>query len=344
MPPQEKYRQRIRDIRPFSRPNPDGSRSTVLLEQADNYAYPTLFPVDPNNPDAGWIELKGDEAFKEAEERGEVFEFGSEKEAMKFAEGSWKHLEEKPSPRSINDIMQKSNLADAFTQPVSTGTAHDAIDNFIDKPNKSVIDFIKSNISTVGGLNPEDTSLGKAITQIVQERGNPYIMPIHSAHEINPQVNTKEYKDYMKERYGTTVPDTTWIKYMTNKHDLPSFHLDERKGAGDSFFPVDTVTVPFGEDFIFNKGTSEEESLDPIRLLLEELTHQQQYQGSSKLRRLAEIRRDREMRVFDDPHETPGTQEWEAHKEIYPKIRKRFETLLDSLSQPFTLESLFPNQ
>ena len=122
MPPQENYRQRIRDIRPFSRPNPDGSRSTVLLEQADNYAYPTLFPVDPNNPEAGWIELKGDEAFKEAEERDEVFEFGSEKEAMKFAEGSWKHLEEKPTSKSIDDIINTSSLSEALSAAVSDKT------------------------------------------------------------------------------------------------------------------------------------------------------------------------------------------------------------------------------
>ena len=109
---QKSYRQKVRDIRPFSRMNPDGIPETVLLEQADNYAYPTLFPVNPNNHEAGWIELKGDEALKEAIERGEVFEFGSEKEAMKFAEGSWKHLEEKPTSKSIDDIINSANIAE----------------------------------------------------------------------------------------------------------------------------------------------------------------------------------------------------------------------------------------
>ena len=154
MPPQEKYRQRIRDIRPFSRPNPDGSRSTVLLEQADNYAYPTLFPVNPNNPEAGWIELKGDEALKEAIERGEVFEFGSEKEAMKFAEGSWKHLEEKPTSKSIDDIIQNSNIAEAITQAVSTKSK---------SPEKSISDLSIPMSERYG--DPVDIRIGKTISK-----------------------------------------------------------------------------------------------------------------------------------------------------------------------------------
>tara|TARA_R110000764_G_scaffold10105_1_gene31412 strand:- start:656 stop:1411 length:756 start_codon:yes stop_codon:yes gene_type:complete len=248
-----------------------------------------------------------------------------------------------PNSKSIDDIINASSISEFLSEVKSDNTNVDVSKGDIQDQNidASLRDFIKSNISTVEGLNPEDTSLGKAITQIVQEHGNPYIMPIHSQKINIPRVYTQVHKDYLKERYGTILPDTTWIQATTNKHHNPSFHLDERKGAGDSFFPVDTVTVPFGENFIYAKGTSEEESFDPIRLLLEELTHQKQYQGSGKSRKLGIMRRDREAQVFDDPHETPGTQEWEAHKEIYPKIKKRFETLLDSLSQPFTLESLF---
>ena len=248
-----------------------------------------------------------------------------------------------PNSKSIDDIINASSISEFLSEVKSDNTNVDVSKGDIQDQNidASLRDFIKSNISTVEGLNPEDTSLGKAITQIVQEHGNPYIMPIHSQKINIPRVYTQVHKDYLKERYGTILPDTTWIQATTNKHHNPSFHLDERKGAGDSFFSVDTVTVPFGENFIYAKGTSEEESFDPIRLLLEELTHQKQYQGSGKSRKLGIMRRDREAQVFDDPHETPGTQEWEAHKEIYPKIKKRFETLLDSLSQPFTLESLF---
>ena len=82
---QKSYRQKVRDIRPFSRRNPDGTFSTVLFEQADNYAYPTIFPVDPNDPESGWLELHGEEAFNEARNRGELISFDSEEEARLFA-------------------------------------------------------------------------------------------------------------------------------------------------------------------------------------------------------------------------------------------------------------------
>jgi hypothetical protein len=244
-----------------------------------------------------------------------------------------------------DNLLQLLQSQMSTTQAVSTGVAHDEINSLIYKKKEiepSLLDFIKSNISTVGGLNPEDTTLGQAITQIVEEHGSPYIMPVHTRRGKKARVNTQLLKDYVKERYGTILPDTTWVSYMTDKHTTPSFHMDERKGAGDSFFPVDTVTVPFEESRIYDKGTPEEESYTPIELLLEELSHVDQYQGSGKSRKLAKMRMQREY--FGDPHERPGTQEWEAHKEIAPKIRKRFETLLDSLSQSFTLESLFQNQ
>ena len=111
---QRAYRDKVHDIRPFQRQNPGGGVSTVLLAQRDNIAYPTLFPVDPTDPESGWMELKGDEAFDEAKNRDELFVFDSDEEAKLFAEGSWKHLEEKPTSKSIDDIMQQSNLMEAL--------------------------------------------------------------------------------------------------------------------------------------------------------------------------------------------------------------------------------------
>lgn len=73
------------------------SPSTVLMESGGydgkEYAYPTLFPKDPNNQTSDpkdWIRLEGGEAFDEAKKRKEVWEFDSQKEADKFARGSWK--------------------------------------------------------------------------------------------------------------------------------------------------------------------------------------------------------------------------------------------------------------
>ena len=44
------------------------------------------------------------------------------------------------------------------------------------------------------------------------------------------------------------------------------------------------------------------------------------------------------------PYSVPGTVEHEAHSVIQPTVQERFETLLDSLKQPISVESLFQNQ
>jgi len=76
-----------------NRPNKDGSNSTHLMSYAEMngkfVAYPTLF----QNKKGEWYELSDDNdwaAMKEAEKRGELFEFNDERSAESFAGGSWK--------------------------------------------------------------------------------------------------------------------------------------------------------------------------------------------------------------------------------------------------------------
>jgi hypothetical protein len=77
------------------RKNPDGSESTHLMatETFDGknwFSFPTLF----QDPDGTWIDMSDrpwQEAYEEAKRRGEVIDFGTDKEAaIKFGEGSWK--------------------------------------------------------------------------------------------------------------------------------------------------------------------------------------------------------------------------------------------------------------
>ena len=77
------------------RKNPDGSESTHLMatETLDGknwFSFPTLF----QDPDGTWIDMSDrpwKEAYEEAKKRGELIEFGTDKEAaIKFGEGSWK--------------------------------------------------------------------------------------------------------------------------------------------------------------------------------------------------------------------------------------------------------------
>jgi hypothetical protein len=78
-----------------SRKNPDGTESTHLMatETLDGknwFSFPTLF----QDSDGTWIDMSNkpwQEAYEEAKRRGEVIDFGTDKEAaIKFGEGSWK--------------------------------------------------------------------------------------------------------------------------------------------------------------------------------------------------------------------------------------------------------------
>jgi len=86
--------------------NEDGSVSTVRMASADNMAFPTIFPKDPNKPSSNpddWfifdISKREDieAAIKMAQERGEIYKFDTPEEASEFAEGGWKDV-------SITDI------------------------------------------------------------------------------------------------------------------------------------------------------------------------------------------------------------------------------------------------
>lgn len=77
------------------RKNPDGSESTHLMatETLDGknwFSFPTLF----QDPDGTWIDMSNKpwkEVYEEAKRRGELIDFGTDKEAaIKFGEGSWK--------------------------------------------------------------------------------------------------------------------------------------------------------------------------------------------------------------------------------------------------------------
>ena len=102
------------------------SPSTVLMESGGydgkEYAYPTLFPKDPNKQTSDpkdWIRLEGGEAFDEAKKRKEVWEFDSQEEADKFARGSWKK-EYKPRASEINfpKMEEIPSMKDGITQNV----------------------------------------------------------------------------------------------------------------------------------------------------------------------------------------------------------------------------------
>ena len=91
---------RAQQIRDVGMRNDDGSYSTVKFASFEQdgkfFVVPTLFPKDPNatytTDKKDWMELPLEQAIQEARKRGELFEFGNDEEAKRFAEGDWKKV------------------------------------------------------------------------------------------------------------------------------------------------------------------------------------------------------------------------------------------------------------
>lgn len=119
------YIQKAQTMRKGSRQNPDGSYSTHLMraETLDGknwVAFPSLF----ENEDGSWQDMSNEEdlmsVYKEAKKRGEVFDFGQNKEAaLDFGKGSWKGNTQIPS-KELPRVMEMGGML----TPIEAGGSH----------------------------------------------------------------------------------------------------------------------------------------------------------------------------------------------------------------------------
>ena len=256
-------------------------------------------------------------------------------------------------PESLLQFLQSQMEP---TQAVSTGVAHDEINSLIYKKKEiepSLLDFIRKSVSTVEGIEPEDTAYGRAITQLIEESYSPHIK----------QMGLEGFKKYgqvtKRER-----PPSEWQKEQRKKHGWTRFtsvdagdiwqkELDKKTGKWyttrpRAFFKTDRQRIEGKKDGLWESTGTDTTAITPGNLdeLISELSHQMQY-GPLKIeqRKSLEKRRRKEKKEYgEDVYDIPNTMEYEAHSVIQPTIQKRFETLLDSLSAPISLESLFQNQ
>jgi len=210
-------------------------------------------------------------------------------------------------PENLLQLLQ-SQMAPA--QAVSTGVAHDEIDKLIDtdEMRPTTLKFIENAIATTGNIKKKDTFFGQALAKIIKEYGNPFI-------------KQQEWTD-------------------RNQHR--AYYKTDKRHPMSSNWPVDTVLTQPGN----------------VDNLLHELAHQEQYTPIKANRKnnllLSDFRDELHLRSMQEddeyssiyaagPYSVPGTVEHQAHSVIHPTVQKRFETLLDSLSAPIAVESLFQN-
>ena len=147
---------RAREIRPVAMVNNDGSESTVKFmsfeEDGKYYVAPTLFPKEPDSPTSkpsDWFELDMNESIMLAKQRGEVFQFDTEEEAQKFAEGSWKNI-------SSSDAEADKFYADRGLDYFTSRRAYDDYQDLTEE-----IDFIEETFTGEGYEQQYEESLSK---------------------------------------------------------------------------------------------------------------------------------------------------------------------------------------
>jgi hypothetical protein len=109
------------------RSNEDGMESTHLMrtETLDGenwFSFPSLF----QNEDGSWVDMSKDDdwmgAYKEAQKRGEVYDFGKDKEsALAFGEGSWKNQLPLSSTNILSSLVSENTQPHGYTAPVIPG-------------------------------------------------------------------------------------------------------------------------------------------------------------------------------------------------------------------------------
>ena len=257
------------------------------------------------------------------------------------------------SPKSLQVQPQMSTA-----QAVSTGVAHDEINSLMDKKEEiepSLLDFIRESVSTVKGIEPENTPYGQAIAQLVEENYSPYIkqMDIEGFKEYG-NVWREEIPRPKEASKGATSLSYGHFDERTNTRRLTyQDEYDENTKKWYRITPRAFFKNPITDHPVFKSTTDGKSHQDTsfvphgdVYKMIKELTHAIQYGPLNKEERRELKRRSHEERALygEKVYRAPGTVEDEAHNLIEPAVRERFQTLIDSLSAPITLESLFQNQ
>ena len=198
---------RAQQLRRVGLINADGTASTVLMtsyeEDGKHYAIPTLFPKNPEfygtNPN-DWMKLDFEEAKKVAEERGEVFQFDTEEEAQRFAEGEWKDTHS-------TDAIGKQLYSETG---LNFKTEQAKYDKYLQV--RDEIDFIESQVADFGDdfieeLTPEQKKLygGLYVNGLLRDDTDEVLAELKKIEDdLYSEVNTTE-KIELREKYDLAL-------------------------------------------------------------------------------------------------------------------------------------------
>jgi hypothetical protein len=228
------YAEKVRNSRQGTRKNKDGSESTVLMTSSDNYAYPTLF----QDKDGKWVELNDKDnwaARKEAEKRGELYEFNSPGEAALFAEGAWKKGTSQNTFKSPGGAGGSAQAGANKGQQDLTGLLGNALKGSVNLPEGKKIEDEPWYGNVVNSFN-EDLENFKTGLDTIKEG-------VDNINNINDNVSN-------------TI--TSWVDKLAMEHipgyKADSFEAEEEEVITEKFVPSE---VPLGTKSSFKNTFGE---------------------------------------------------------------------------------------
>lgn len=272
------------------RKNVDGSESTHLmkaeqLEDGTWVGFPSLF----QNEDGKWIDMSGEKdwmnIYNEALNRGEVIEFGDDKEsAIKFGEGSWK------SPKMKNGgwLDKYEVIEDDMGQLTNPGKITKINSNNITMKG---VDYPVLGISDTGDkkmmLPGKDYKFdGNSVTEFPMAQGGEKLEPLYK-----PAVPGYDQKEFLRQWTNSPMGQSMLLKSFdgnekaleeltkkrTGNLDMVSINMDkDMKGLG-RYKPNDHSILMNPSTSGFNQVGNDYDSV-----LLHELSHSQDYTPGSQ--------------------------------------------------------------
>lgn len=194
--------------------------ATETFDGKNWVSFPTLFPKDPNNQTSDkkdWMYITDPkEAYDEAVKRGEVWEFGEDKEsALKFGEGSWK-------VKSEAEQVFEAELPEITVRPRKEGEEETDYDRTLMDLIENSKGFMERGLVKAGMYVPEERKV--KITEEVPEVDE-------------NATDTIPFTQFIKEEN-----DTHWRSQLVSKENPLSVHRNQFRGEeGFVYKPVPAI-------------------------------------------------------------------------------------------------------
>ena len=239
------------------RQNPDGTVSTHLMATETDgkgnwFSFPTLFQnsIPYADDSENWVDMSDrpwKEAYEEAKKRGEVINFGKDKDAaIKFGQGSWKQKMQIGENVSDEDYNMKRALELGYTADESGHWS--SVDDETGEWLKSKKHHTRGMELMAYELNPE---LRNKYNLIENEKGKlQYVPKLQKIEEYQMGGNIYPVNYVPQAQMGASIPGSVGFTYARTNNSAPSNGKYAKKTMASAQNGITKESTSIGRDRI----------------------------------------------------------------------------------------------